>query len=129
MKSNPEVTPSLLTKPEVQLVDCSQHPLHIVGQILLTLKLNTEGTGQKVEVLINTSDAQTCLLGTNAQEELGIALVQANGEKLCCSAVSSAQPCANNKPDAEEGTEHNRSPHTPPTLTVSLVQTCQIPGY
>ena len=81
MKGNTEITPACLERPTVQLVDCGQHLLHIVGQITLVFKL-IPGAERKVKVLINTDSTQDCLLGTNAQEELGFTMILPDGQEI-----------------------------------------------
>ena len=117
MTSNSEITAASLEKPEVQLMDCGQHLLHIVGQITITFKLDSRAK-RIVKVLINTDNSQSCLLGTNAQEELGFTLIHPDGHEI----PRSPAPTLN-----KYNTE--LAPPVASTFTVRLLKTCRIPGY
>ena len=69
MKGNTEITPACLERPTVQLVDCGQHLLHIVGQITLTFKFIPEAE-RKVKVLINTTAHKIAYLGPMLKKNL-----------------------------------------------------------
>ena len=122
MKSSTEITTASLTKPEVQLVDCGQHLLHIVGQITLTFKL-IPGAERKVKVLINADSTQSCLLGTNAQEALRFTLVLPDGQEIPRSPAPTVERYT------KESSSQTTLPIASPIFTVRLVTTCRIPGY
>ena len=120
MKSDTGITPASLELPEVQLMDCGQHLLHIVGQITLTVKL-IPGANRKVKVLINGNNTQNCLLGTNPQEALGLTLILPDEREIPKSPVTTVEgPSKESTPPSATASS---------TLTVRLLKTCRIPGY
>ena len=127
MKGNTEITPACLERPTVQLVDCGQHLLHIVGQITLTFKF-IPGAERKVKVLINTDSTQDCLLGTNAQEELGFTLVSSDGQEISRSPAPTVERYSKEL-EAKDSTSKTSLPIANSTFTVRLLTTCRIPGY
>ena len=127
MKGNTEITPACLERPTVQLVDCGQHLLHIVGQITLVFKL-IPGAERKVKVLINTDSTQDCLLGTNAQEELGFTLILPDGQEIPRSPAPTVERYSKES-EPKDSTSKTSLPTANSTFTVRLLTTCRIPGY
>ena len=124
MKGNTEITPACLERPTVQLVDCGQHLLHIVGHIF---KLIPRGE-RKLKVLINTDRTQDCLLGTNAQEELGFNLVSPDGQEIPRSPAPTVERYSKEL-EAKDSTSKTSLPIANSTFTVRVLTTCRIPRY
>ena len=81
-----------------------------------------------MKVLINTDSTQDCLLGTNAQEELGFTLVSPDGQEIPRSPAPTAERYSKELED-KDSTSKTSLPTENSTFTVRLLTTCLIPGY
>ena len=78
-----------------------------------------------MKVLINTDSTQDCLLGTNAQEELGFTLVLPDGQEIPRSPASTVERYS----EPKDSISKTPLPTANSTFTARLLTTCRIPGY
>ena len=124
MKGNTEIT-NCLERPTVQLVDCGQHLLHIVGQITLIFKLIPRAE-RKVKVLINTDIVahKIAYLGPMLKKNLvSLWYRHADGQEIPRSPAPTVERYSKQL-EAKDSTSKTSLPTANFTFTVRLLITC-----